>query len=1052
MSLSYYDPYFRITGVRLFSHLTTPPLVSLSKLQLPRGAVLHYTGVGQVDVAPNPEDPIFRGYSKPIAMDHIVTLQNPEGRPVHVPGGLVQDIKDFHANGRNRRFRRLQSLESVIRDDMTLVVYNYGYLKKAYKYPRSVYTDYYRWKNEDRALWSNVVTTIDATKRHQFIRCQLPKLLPSITEMTLGEKGVTQSMVQLFDSPESLMLLEIWKWLGKDRASADLAVLSTEQAESVNLLFVESGRWFVLNLGVLDSWRKATDDEIKANPKAHTKGHGPKEVQIYFLRLMMALMEVRSVSGPETAVKELAEAGAKGTVVQKTAKVPVFNRETGKVELHATGDDLTLVGTGDTKSATETGADLKVNPRTVEEMTEALNKLEFLAQQRLQLVDTAEEEDADAVPVVEATPESNLKAILDQKAADGIITGAEYKRYSEQGAAYKTMLAPDGSTTLEQFAKVAPELVAMETSPRIPDIDTVFDKTMLKSSLLEYDSRYVKEVFQRDVASMVLSVQNAGIAVTGYETETIEDIVGASRMYTLRLSPIEGAASTVRFKLPIVDDEGVYRANGINYKLRKQDVELPIVKVSPSKVALTSYFGKTFVTRSDKRVNDHTVWLKNAIMAKGLDVADQTVIDLYPSNVFDNLFVCPRLYSSLAMAYRGFTVAGFALNFDHTKREELYTKAVLDLYEKDGAVVCGSNSKNQFVVMDKFGTLYSAQDGVVTDMGSLEEIIHLDGTKAPVDFAELKVRGRTIPLGVVLGYEMGLTKLMGLLKVRQSVRRVPAGGRKQLQPNEYALEFSDESLIFNRDDQLASLVLGGFREFHKGIRNYSVYEFDRPAVYLNILDMGGSATRYLREIDLMYQMFIDPITKELLAQMKEPTEFRRLLLRSAELLLVDHHPDEGDDAFRRKRGYERMAGAVYTNLVESIRAHNSRGAKSKLPIELHPYAVWKAIAEDPSVSLVSEINPIQNLKEIEAVTHGGVGGRSSRSMTKHTRAFHRNAMGVISESTVDSSDVGINTYMSADPQFTSLRGMHRPYDMDKKDPTSLVSTSALVSVGADGDD
>lgn len=1051
MSLSYYDPYFRITGIRLFSHLTSPPLVSADKLQLPRASVFHYTAHGQTDLAPKPDDPIFLGYRQPIAMDHVITLKDPEGKPVHTPGGLLQEIKDYHASGRNRRFRRLQSLESVIRDDMTLVVYNYGYLNKAYKYPRSVYTEYYRFMNENRALWANMKEVIDISKRPQFVRCHLPKLLPSLSEMGLGERGVSQNMVRLFDSPESLMLLEVWKWLGKDRQTSTLSVLSEEQMQSVHLVFVESGRWFVLNLGILDSWRKATPEELKANPKANKQGHDAREVQIYFLRLMMALFEVRTVSGPETASKEAAEAGKQGTVAQKPVAVPTMNRATGKMEMVAPEPDITLVGTGDTKSATQTGADLKVDPKKVEEMKEALNKLEFLAEQRLQLANTPLPVEAEeAIAAVEDTPENNLLAILKQKAADGIISGAEFKRYSEQAKGYKTMLAPDGSTTLENFAKITPEMVAISESPKIPDIPSVLDKTMLKSSLIDYDSRYVKDVFQRDVANMVLSVQNAGIAVTGYETQDIEDIVGASRMYTLRLSPIEGAASTVRFKLPIVDDEGVYRANGINYKLRKQDVEVPIMKVSPSKVALTSYFGKTFVTRSDKRVNDYATWLRNAIMAKGLDAADQTVIDIYPSSVFDNLFACPRLYSSMAMSFRGFTVAGFVFNFDHSKREELYTKDILALYENDGAVVCGSNTKNQFVVMDKFGALFTAQDGVLTPMGSLEELVHLDGTKAPVDFAEVKVRGRTIPLGVVLGYEMGLEKLMQKLKVQP--RRVPAGGRKQMQPNEFALEFSDESLIFNRDDQQAALILAGFREYHKAIRNYSVYEFDRPGVYLNILDVGGNATRYLREIDLMYQMFVDPITKELLIEMHEPTDFRGLLLRSVELLLVDHHPDAGDDAYRRKRGYERMAGAVYTNLVDSIRAHNSRGAKSKLPIELHPYAVWKSIAEDPSVSLISEINPIQNLKETEAVTHGGTGGRSSRSMTKSTRAYHKNAMGMISESTVDSSDVGINTYMSADPQFKSLRGLARPYDLEKKDPTSLVSTSALVSVGADVDD
>ncbi len=67
-------------------------------------------------------------------------------------------------------------------------------------------------------------------------------------------------------------------------------------------------------------------------------------------------------------------------------------------------------------------------------------------------------------------------------------------------------------------------------------------------------------------------------------------------------------------------------------------------------------------------------------------------------------------------------------------------------------------------------------------------------------------------------------------------------------------------------------------------------------------------------MDLIVDMFIDPITKEILTEMKEPTDFIGLLVRSAELLQTDWSPDETDMMHMRIKGYERMAGAVYTEL------------------------------------------------------------------------------------------------------------------------------------------
>jgi hypothetical protein len=61
-------------------------------------------------------------------------------------------------------------------------------------------------------------------------------------------------------------------------------------------------------------------------------------------------------------------------------------------------------------------------------------------------------------------------------------------------------------------------------------------------------------------------------------------------------------------------------------------------------------------------------------------------------------------------------------------------------------------------------------------------------------------------------------------------------------------------------------------------------------------------------------------------------------------------------------------------------------------------------------------------------------------------------MGVISEATSDSSDVAINTYTSADPQFRSLRGTTNIYEIGKTGATALLSTSALISVGSENDD
>ncbi len=248
------------------------------------------------------------------------------------------------------------------------------------------------------------------------------------------------------------------------------------------------------------------------------------------------------------------------------------------------------------------------------------------------------------------------------------------------------------------------------------------------------------------------------------------------------------------------------------------------------------------------------------------------------------------------------------------------------------------------------------------------------------------------------------------------------------------------------------MIFGGFEDYKKVIKNYSVHTFDKPDVYLNVLESQGIGPRYLREIQMFNDLFVDPISREILKKKGQPTTFPGLLVKATEALLTDTHPDALDMEQMRIVGNERMAGAVYAEICQSIRNHKVSSNKSHQPIDLSPNAVWKRISEDTSLSIASDINPIKNLKEKEAVTFSGTGGRTSRSMVRATREFHPNDLGVISEGTVDNSDVGINTYLSGNPNFMDVRGMTQRYDLDDPNPTSLMSSAALLSVGSDRDD
>ena len=1126
----FYNNFFRRFGVRTAAQLTNPPLPKLDLLELPRESIFHYVSESAVDIGPRSDEFLFRHIARPIPIMHQIELLSDKGAPRRVAVPVETEIRKYHQH--HRRFRRQLNLSSALRDVNVPFVMNYGFLANLYRYQRSMFAEYNRWYNVAATVWKRIGELAATTSRHQFIEIRLPKILPGLTDLRIASESLVewepivgtterlnvvlesleqpiapydsmaleamnQRTLKVFHTPEALMLLELWKWAGDMRHSSLIANVEDKYLDRINLIFTESGRWFVLNLGVINRWRIATAEELEANPEANQKGISPVQMQRRLLRMSMSLFQVRSDVGPETeeetSGEEVKQDQTEGQddqaehvydpdeqfdadavdheddnllpTVKQTGTLPKVDPITGEAILKPSAQKPKPQGEVDEWTPTDKAEDFVFDPSEDAQIEKDLMELDKLSK-------IATAIDAGDVPhpneVVEVNdipqPEDGVIALLNRLADDGMVSAAEYRRFTQLAQAPKEIVSPDGKSNLHEFTQIQPQQTMITESPSIKDIPTVLDKTMLKSSLLEFDQRYIEELLEKDVAGMVLALQNAGICVTSYEREEVDDVMGSYVMYHVRIVPVQGTASTLHFKLPLLQDDGTYMANGTRYRIRKQKGDMPIRKIAPDRVALTSYYGKVFVSRSEKRVNDKAQWLRNAIMAMGLDNENTTVVNLHPGDVFDNLFHAPRLYTTMSMGFRGFTIdsAHFPkkLNFlfDHSKREPLYGKDVLAALETNGRIVCGQAEGGEYIVMGPDGDMWltgyaQGQINNSDDTGvlpSFEQLLDLDTKKAPVEFAELKVLGRTIPLAVVLGYQLGLEKLMRALKV--SPRRVNAGQRLNLQDNEFAIAFSDESLIFTRDNSFASMILAGFNEFHRQIRNYSVYEFDRRGVYLNILEGNGRSERYLREIDLMYQMFIDPITKEILMHMKEPVTFQGLLIRSVEMLLSDTHPDELDPQYMRIKGYERMAGAVYAELIRAIRIHNGRPGKNKHPIDLNPYAVWTAIQTDPAKNQVSDINPVENLKDVEAVTFSGTGGRGSRSMTKRTRQYHRNDMGTISESTKDSSDVAINTYLSADPQFDSLRGTSKPYVIGQTGATALLSTAALLSPGSDRDD
>ena len=1054
-----YPQFYRLYGIRRAVQLVGPIMSPISKLELPRDSILHFVPMDESELGLPQDDMILHQVPRTVFVNHNVELKDSNGQPRSTQLSPSKLISDYHR--KYRMMRRLNNYETATRDARSLVVENYGLLPHLFRYQTSFFRGYYKWWNIHATMFARIKELASTSQREQYLVCKLPVQLPSLSRLARAEASMTRSSLVAFKEPEALFILELWRWLGEKRNDSVLAKAGADAMKQLNLIWEESGTWCVLNMGLLESWRRPTSP---AEGKEQLGQIPANQLQKRFLRMLMYLYEARTVAAPEG---EHAQVEVPSTQQVKPAPLKItLPSEDGKVNSMRIRANMDIDHLPDDK-VEENHDNQTVIDDAITRDLEALTHLEEQyddGELGMQVEEPSHTSAGTSFPVYHEEPRSLEDGVMvqaDALADQGLLSGAEYRRLKAMSTAYQNIKDPygRGGTLAGQSGAISPKTLQLENKPQIPDKATVIDKSMLKSSLFEFDSRYIKDVMKIDVLNSVLGMQQAGVAITDYEITKVDDAMTSSEIHSVQLTPVNGRPSTIRFTLPQVQSDGTFRSNGVRYRMRKQRGDLPIRKLSPTRVALTSYYAKLFVSRSEKQVHNYAGWLTNQIATIGMDNADERVSQLMLSDVFDSTNHTPRMYSILAQRFRSFNVGEYSFFFDYAAREAYFGKEVVDQAERDGMVIVGRQGKAP-LVMDQNDIIYALKvvgdtavmDDKLTmigDTGQLEQLLGLQG-KAPLEMVEVKVFGKLIPLGMALAYQLGLSQLLQVLKV--TPRRVATGERLNLSEDEYALRFEDETLVFSRENKIASQILSGIGSFEKSTRNYPIHLFDKKDIYGPVLEQSGIGMRYLRELDLMMDLFIDPITREILQERKEPTSFIGLLLKANELLLSDWSPDETDMQYMRIKGYERVAGAVYSELSKAIRLQRARGSVARAKIELPPYSIWQTIQQDPAVKLVEESNPIHNLKEKEEVTYSGVGGRSDRSMTAQTRVFHKNDMGVISEATKDSATVAITTFLTADPNLHNLRGLTRAYDEKVDGPTAVLSSSALLAPAADRDD
>ncbi|ARV76894.1 putative RNA polymerase subunit beta [Pseudomonas phage Phabio] len=1078
-------------GLKQSSELQQPRLHAIKKLDLPLETVYHFLEDNTAVLGPSQADPVFAKLKGKVFIEQKVELDSLVGNPRRtsvLPQTLENDFRRNH-----RFFKPLRKDAAVKLNIANVAIFNYSMLNPLYKYTSSYKANYYRWLNITDTFWEGVA---ESCKRfpdwNQFIELHVPEYMPTMSQFKQLTRNTTQDLLENFRSFAALNVFDLYRFFGSERETSYLSKIPKASYDKINFLIRVQGNFFVMNLGKLEEWRQQPDNEVEEEkPSLEAFGEGA-DVGTYIDEFGMEAFFTpdsmqRKLISLFTTLTEFAHGN--DTLIETEVDMSTI-----ELEQPEDNDDITTpAGEIDPEEVDDVKANQKeeiLSDTTEEDSGQAKPPSRIVRTFDLDLMEVTyqppPESDLDETTLIiekdnaGLVDETKALKIAESKVAKrvvekfsvgdqyadtvagkahelfnaGIISDRTFEQTVDDAMRYHTMPDPFGSgLTIKEAMEIHPEdLEVPKTSYK--DTSTIIDKSMLSSKHQAMMRKFNKVLLPKFILQSIIGIQAGGVSVIDVKVREDEDINNHTLSFNVTVKPIRGRASQLHFRIPVIDKDGRFKANGVISRQRQQRTDIPYRKVSPLKVALTSYINKTFVMRSERADNDYDLWLSRQITSRATDATNDTVTNPKFSELDQSAYHLPRVYTSLGKTFAGFDNGKNHFYFDYSKRKDYFqTKFSLSVedYEKPGYVMTGVR-EGEPILVDDAGTFYLLESATreLEPMGTIVELLGLNLSKAPIEAINISVSNKELPVGLVLAYHKGLGALIDSLGVEYIAHQ--RGTKIVVSPDEFTLAFADQILVFPRSNYKAQLVLGGLKRYHQSLRTFTRHDFDSKDVYYRILESVGLSARYLRIVDSLFATWVDPITLKILQELKLPETFEDLVYKAIEDLQTDWSPGEVDGAYMRYRGYERMAGTIHSSLSAAVRRFNSREGSSDQQIVLDQHEVWRRITQDPTVAQVEDSNPIANIREQEAMTYRGDGGRGTVSMVARTRIYGEADVGVLSESTVDSGAVGVIAYLSPDANIDSMFGTTRKFNKETDGPGTMLSTSSLLAVASTNDD
>lgn len=621
-----------------------------------------------------------------------------------------------------------------------------------------------------------------------------------------------------------------------------------------------------------------------------------------------------------------------------------------------------------------------------------------------------------------------------------LLTAAQQKRLEMIRSRWKE---------IEVDGKKFSEIVEAPSDTKIyktdPKVNTIV-KEMNNSTLVDFEKSYVDNLYEKDIFSVMNSFSKDMSINFHLQNVTKEDTTNnltEKYTYAFEYEDDNFKKTTIKIDVPKIDKDGFMKINGNRKVLKKQLFFLPVVKTKPSRVMITSNMNKFILERYGQVLNrDLSTLLR--LIPKLLN--NPQFKHYLGNNEKDNKnYVTNMDYDALAKRYYRFSILNdkqktaiefyFNQNYLRKKIQELvWTKNYvfsddrlpIGLDYRTGKVIevefTGDNSKNASTIIIEYLQKYLQNYDIDTILSKIAM------TKRRM-FSRLTFQSYEISLISLLGATYGLKKTIAAAGIKTYFQPLDVKEKPDNidLKNMVSIRFKDGTLYYSDMDSAGSLLLNGLNYMNS--EDYTLEEMDTEMPYIEYTYRLSNSRNLLKGMLDAKELFLDPITREILVDLGLPTDFLQLMIYANSLLEDNKFTGENDLKNYRIRGYEMIPALLYRTMQKNYRSYKRRSVGSKSKFTLQQEQIFIELNNAFICENYDMSSPINEIKNKSAITFKGpMGLNDDRSYTKEKRMADKSFIGNIAISSVEGGSCGINKTLTLNPDILSTRGYFKTID------------------------